>query len=135
MNFTFRDVLTGLLFLGVCGLLVQAFLPKTAPPPWEPQDATIILKEFTNDNARLKRFEMRLELKGADDYQTWFRGKTDSNDLTKIYCYKIERTTGETPIDCNRLPPPPQPDAIHVAQHVYFADVGKKAEFLENLQQ
>jgi hypothetical protein len=112
---------------GACGLLVQACANVGGVEVvWEQLVPVRILPAAKTDKERLTAFEGQLNTEANKKYDTTFQG-TISEARS---CYKIDANTSAQKVQCSELP---QPNAIHVAQHVYFPDEASKNAFLKNL--
>ena len=127
MNLTIRKLFFFLVVAGACGLLIQACaIDPGAAIVWEESVPKQILPTAKSDQERFNVFEAQLKAESDNKYDTTFQGRISNARA----CYKIDANTNSQKVQCDQLP---QPDAIHVAQRVYFADQAHKDAFLKNL--
>src|SRR3954463_8473498 len=121
-----RKLLLTFLATGLIGLLIQS-CQDYAPMggnliDWPPGGGPVAVNppNCRADSCRRTAFENALPSK-ATGWDTTFSSYTEQN------CYDIEK--GETTKPCLGSPPP-NPNSIHVAQHIYFADDTTYKQFL-----
>ena len=122
-----RRLLLTFLALGSIGLLIQA-CQDYAPMggnliDWPPGGGPVAVNppNCRADTCRRTAFQNALPSR-ATGWNTTFSSYTEQN------CYDIVK--GENTKPCGPGSPPPNPDSIHVAQHVYFADDATYKQFL-----
>jgi hypothetical protein len=130
MTLTIRKLLFLLVVFGAFGLLVQACVHdlKKTPIVWDSTSSKPILRSTKKtDTEKEAIFRAQLIAQSDGYYRTSFTGGFSS--MRK--CLKINPSTITKKVPCDD---PPEPNAIHVAQHVQFADQGRKDAFLKNLE-
>jgi hypothetical protein len=127
MNPSIRKLLFFWAVAGACGLLIQACVVGPGIGiVWDVSQPVRILPNATSDDQRYKTFQTQLDSQSDGKYDTTFQGKISEART----CYKIDAGTNSQKVQCSDLP---HPEAIHVAQRVYFADQAHKDAFLKNL--
>jgi hypothetical protein len=129
MTLTIRKALFLLVVVGACGLLGQACVHEMkASVFWEETSSKPILKSTQmSDREKDDAFRAQIKARSNGNYNTTFMGGFSS--MRK--CFKINPSTINQKVPCDDAR---QPNAIHVAQRVYFADEARKKEFMEKLE-